>query len=93
MDYKQYEGQIQKLIDTHIESGEVITDLVNIFDKERFAEEVEKISEKSQSRHDASRTAKYITENMDTDPALQEVLADAQGEDTAIRTRANRRGI
>ena len=23
VDYKQYEGQIQKLIDTHIESGEV----------------------------------------------------------------------
>ena len=73
VDYKQYEGQIQKLIDTHIESGEVqvITDLVNIFDKERFAEEVEKISGKAAKADTiASRTAKYITENMDTDPAF-----------------------
>lgn len=65
--------QIQKLIDTHIESGEVqvITDLVNIFDKERFAEEVEKISGKAAKADTiASRTAKYITENMDTDPAF-----------------------
>lgn len=73
VDYRQYEGQIQKLIDTHIESGEVkvITDLVNIFDKERFAEEVEKISGKAAKADTiASRTARYITENMDTDPAF-----------------------
>ena len=73
VDYKQYEGQIQKLIDTHIESGEVriITDLVNIFDKERFAEEVEKVSGPAAKADTiASRTAKYITENMDTDPAF-----------------------
>ena len=73
VDYKQYEGQIQKLIDTHIESGEVqiITDLVNIFDKEKFAEEVERISGKAAKADTiASRTAKYITENMDTDPAF-----------------------
>ena len=73
VDYKQYEGQIQKLIDTHIESGEVkvITDLVNIFDKEKFAEEVEKITGKAAKADTiVSRTAKYITENMDTDPAF-----------------------
>lgn len=73
VDYKQYEGQIQKLIDTHIESGEVtiITELVNIFDKERFAEEVEKIVGKAAKADTiASRTAKHITENMDTDPAF-----------------------
>lgn len=73
IDYKQYEGQIQKLIDTHIESGEVkiITELVNIFDKERFAEEVERITGKAAKADTiASRTAKHITENMDTDPAF-----------------------
>ena len=73
IDFSQYEGQIQKLIDTHIESGEVqiITDLVNIFDKERFAEEVEKIVGKAAKADTiASRTAKYITESMDTDPAF-----------------------
>ncbi|MEG1405104.1 MAG: DUF3387 domain-containing protein, partial [Alistipes sp.] len=73
IDYKQYEGQIQKLIDTHIESGEVkiITELVNIFDKERFAEEVEKITGKAAKADTiASRTARHITENMDTDPVF-----------------------
>ena len=73
INFKQYESQIQKLIDTHIESGEVriITELVNIFDKEKFAEEVEKITG-SAAKADtiASRTAKHITENMDTDPAF-----------------------
>ena len=73
IDFSQYEGQIQKLIDTHIESGEVqiITDLVNIFDKEKFAEEVEKIMGKvAKADTISSRTAKYITESMDTDPTF-----------------------
>mgnify|MGYP000095243160 CR=1 FL=1 len=73
IDYKQYEGQLQKLIDTHIESGEIriITELVNIFDKERFAEEIEKITGKAAKADTiASRTAKHITENMDTDPVF-----------------------
>ena len=64
IDYKQYEGQIQKLINTHIESGEVkiITILVNIFDKEKFADEVEKVTGKAaKSDTIASRTAKHIT--------------------------------
>ncbi len=73
IDYSQYEGQIQKLIDTHIESGdvEIITKLINIFDKEKFAEEVEKIVGKGAKADTiASRTAKYINESMETDPAF-----------------------
>lgn len=73
IDYKKYENQIQKLIDTHIESSEVriLTELVDIFDKEKFAEEVEKVTGKAAKADTiASRTAKYITENMDTDPAF-----------------------
>lgn len=73
IDYSQYEGQIQKLIDTHIESGdvEIITELINIFDKEKFAEEVEKIVGKAAKADTiASRTAKYINESMETDPAF-----------------------
>ena len=44
VDYRKYEGQIQKLIDTHISSDEVkpITELVNIFDRNKFQAEVEK---------------------------------------------------
>ncbi len=73
IDYKQYEGQIQKLIDTHIttEKIETITELVNIFDKDKFQQEVENTTGKA-ARADkiASRTAKHITEKMDEDPAF-----------------------
>lgn len=73
VDYSQYEGQIQKLIDTHIQSDEVkiITELVNIFDKDKFQAEVEK-TEGVAAKADkiASRTSKHITEKMDEDPAF-----------------------
>ncbi|HET6555720.1 MAG TPA: HsdR family type I site-specific deoxyribonuclease, partial [Prolixibacteraceae bacterium] len=73
VDYKQYEGQIQKLIDTHIttEKVEIITDLVDIFDKEKFQQEVENTTGKAAKADKiASRTAKYISEKMDEDPAF-----------------------
>ncbi|HEV8082687.1 MAG TPA: HsdR family type I site-specific deoxyribonuclease [Chitinophagaceae bacterium] len=73
IDYKQFEGQIQKLIDTHIttEKVETITELVNIFDKEKFQQEVEKtVGEAAKADKIASRTAKHISEKMDEDPAF-----------------------
>ncbi|MCA6381215.1 MAG: type I restriction endonuclease subunit R [Cytophagales bacterium] len=87
IDYKQYEGQIQKLIDTHIttEKIETITELVNIFDKDKFQKEVENTTGKAAKADKiASRTAKHITEKMDEDPAfykkfsqmLKETIAD-----------------
>ncbi len=73
IDYKQYETQVQKLIDTHIASDKIITltDQVNIFEKEKFEEEVEKVIGKA-AKADmiASRTAKTITERMEEDPAF-----------------------
>jgi len=87
IDYKQYEGQIQKLIDTHITTDkvEVITELVNIFDKDKFQEEVENTTGKAAKADKiASRTAKHISEKMEEDPAfykkfsemLKETIAD-----------------
>lgn len=87
IDYKQYEGQIQKLIDTHItaEKIETITELVNIFDKDKFRQELENtIGKAAKADKIASRTAKHITEKMDEDPAfykkfsqmLRETIAD-----------------
>lgn len=73
VDYKQYEGQIQKLIDTHIttEKIETITQLVNIFDREKFQEELENTTGKAAKADKiASRTSKHITEKMDEDPAF-----------------------
>ena len=84
VDYKKYEGQIQKLIDTHItsEKVEIITDLVNIFDKEKFQKEVENtVGKAAKADKIASRTAKHITEKMDEDPAFykkfSQMLKDA----------------
>lgn len=87
IDYKQYEKQIQKLIDTHITSDEVIqlTDQVNIFEKEKFSKEVERIAGKAAKADTiASRTKKTIHEKMDEDPVfykkfsklLQEAIED-----------------
>lgn len=73
IDYRKYEKQIQKLIDTHVASDEVIkiTELVDIFDKDAFEKEVEKHSSPA-ARADliASRTAKTINEKMAEDPAF-----------------------
>ncbi len=73
IDFSQYEKQLQKLIDKHITTGEVkpITELVNIFDKEKFHHELEK-TEGTAARADriASRTARHISEKMDEDPAF-----------------------
>jgi type I restriction enzyme R subunit len=79
IDYKQYEGQIQKLIDTHIQTSEVrtVTELVNIFDKEKFQQEVEKTTgEAAKADKIASRTAKHITEKMDEDPAFYKKFSE-----------------
>jgi type I restriction enzyme R subunit len=87
VDYKQYEGQIQKLIDTHVttEKIETITELVDIFDKDKFQQEVENTTGKAAKADKiASRTSKHIAEKMDEDPAfykkfsqmLKEVIAD-----------------
>ena len=73
IDYKKYEGQIQKLIDTHVSTSEILklTELVNIFDKQAFEEEVEKATGKA-AKADmiASRTSKHITDKMSEDPAF-----------------------
>lgn len=84
IDFSQYEGQIQKLIDTHVTADkvEVITELVNIFDKEKFQAELEKTTGKAAKADKiASRTARHISEKMDEDPAFykkfSQMLKDA----------------
>lgn len=71
IDYKEYEKKVQKLIDVHVDSTEVveITPWVNIFEQEKFQEELEKL-ETTASKADtiASRTKKTITEKMEEDP-------------------------
>lgn len=79
IDFKEYETQVQKLIDKHITSdGEVlkITQLVNIFDKEQRQAEVEKLTGKAaKADHIASRTIKAINVRMNEDPVFYERLS------------------
>lgn len=73
VDYKRYEGQIQKLIDQHISSSgvEQIVSMVDIFDTEAFQEEVEKtIGDRAKADKIASRTARHISERLEEDPAF-----------------------
>lgn len=73
IDYKEYEAKIQKLIDTYIKSDEIlqITPLVDIFDKDKFEQEVSKV-ESPRARADtiANRTKKTIQEKWEEDPAF-----------------------
>jgi type I restriction enzyme R subunit len=79
LDYAAYEKQIQKLIDKHITTdGQIlrITELVNIFDKEKREAEVEKITGKAaKADHIASRTIKAINVKMNEDPVFYKKLS------------------
>jgi len=79
LEYKEYEPQVQKLIDKHITTeGEIlrITDMVNIFDKEQRDREVEKITSKAaKADHIASRTIKAINVKMNEDPVYFKKLS------------------
>lgn len=78
--YKEYEPQIQKLINKHISTdGEIlkITELVDIFDKDQREAEVEKIVGKAaQADHIASRTIKAINVKMQDAPIYYTKFAD-----------------
>jgi len=80
LDFKEYEAQVQKLIDKHITTdGEVlkITELVNIFDKEEREAEIEKITGKAaKADHIASRTIKAISVKMNDDPVFYKRLSE-----------------
>ncbi len=72
--YEDFEPQVQKLVDKHITTeGEIIvlTDRVNIFDKQLMEAEVEKLAGKAAiADHIASRTIKAINVKMNEDPVF-----------------------
>ena len=73
VDYKEYEKKVQKLIDTHVRSEgiQLVTPPVNIFERDAFKKEVEKLeSDASKADTIAHRTARTITEKMDEDPVF-----------------------
>jgi type I restriction enzyme, R subunit len=73
VDFREYETRVKKLVDTYVTSDTVtsITELVNIFDAEKFQAEVEKVTgEAAKADTIASRTKKTIVEKMQEDPAF-----------------------
>ena len=73
VDFAEYEPKIQKLLDTHVGIGEVerITPLINIFDKDAFAQEVDKLPNAAAKADTiAHRTARTIHDRMQEDPAF-----------------------
>lgn len=79
IDYSQYEKQIRKVMDSHIQAPdvEVVTNLVNIFDVDAFDHEVElRICPAAKAEVIANRLAKTISERMDEDPVFFKRFAD-----------------
>jgi type I restriction enzyme, R subunit len=79
VDYGQYEKQIRKVMDSHIQAPEieVVTKQVNIFDVEAFDQEVERrVGKAAKADTIASRLTKTITERIDEDPVFYRKFAD-----------------
>ena len=71
IDYRDYEKQIQKMLSTYVQADEVIQIVapVNIFEREAFQVEVDKVtSPRAKADVIANRTKKTITEKMEEDP-------------------------
>ena len=79
IDFKKYEKQLQKLLDQHVTTEEVIrlTEQVSILDAKAFEKELEKVvGTRAKAETIASRTAKHITERMDEDPVFYKKLSE-----------------
>lgn len=87
IDYRDYEAQIKKLLNTYAQADEIIqvVEPVNIFEREAFEAEVDKArGDRAKADTIANRTKKTITEKMEEDPffyrkfsvLLQEAIDD-----------------
>lgn len=78
IDYRDYEKQIQKMLNTYVQAEEVIqvVEPVNIFEREAFEAEVDKLkSDRAKADTIANRTKKTITEKMEEDPFFYRKLS------------------
>ncbi len=78
IDYRDYEKQIQKMLNTYVQADEVIqvVEPVNIFEREAFEKEVEKCqTTRAKADTIANRTKKTITEKMEEDPFFYRKLS------------------
>lgn len=73
VDYRDYEAKVRKLMDEHIRATgtAVITELVNIFDTEKFDEEVAKLgTPTAQADTILNRMKRTITERLEENPTF-----------------------
>lgn len=92
VDFKQYQGAIQKLLDTYVGAGEVETlvEPVSILDKDAFAREVEEAgTPDAKAEMIANRVRKAIHEHLDEDPVFYKQFSDLIDK-TISDLRANR---
>ncbi len=79
LNFSEYEPKIQKLLDVHVstEPTQVITPLVNIFDKDAFAAEIDKLESVSAKADTiAHRTSRTIYEHMGEDPVFYQKFSE-----------------
>jgi type I restriction enzyme R subunit len=79
IDFKKYEKQLQKLLDQHVTTEEIIrlTEQVSILDTKAFEDELEKVvGTRAKAETIASRTSKHISERMDEDPIFYKKLSE-----------------
>lgn len=81
VDYAQYEPQVQQLIDTHVTAGDirVLTEAVDIFDREKFAAEVARLAAEGTSAQALTiltRTLRTVTDHFDEDRTLNQRFSD-----------------
>lgn len=92
VDFKQYQGAIQKLLDTYVGAGEVETlvEPVSILDKDAFAREVEMAATPdAKAEMIANRVRSAIHEHIDEDPVFYKRFSDLIDK-TIADLRANR---
>ena len=78
VDYRDYEKQIQKMLNTYVQADEVIQVVapVNIFEREAFEAELERAkTPRAKADTIANRTKKTITEKMEEDPVFYRKLS------------------
>jgi type I restriction enzyme, R subunit len=79
VDYRDYEARVRKLMDEHIRATgvETITQLVNIFDTERFDAEVERLGTPTAKADTIlHRMKRTINERIDEDPVFYRKFAE-----------------
>jgi type I restriction enzyme R subunit len=90
--FTQFEKQLQKLLDQHVVTEEIIrlVDPIDILDANAFDEEIEKIvGPRAKAEKIAAATVKYLSINIDANPTLFKKLSELISEVIADM-RANR---